>query len=232
MSRSPTRRQQDAASTPRIAAPELVFEGLREAIMSGEFESGSVLRQDALAERFGTSRIPVREALRKLEAEGLVSIQPNRGAVVSHLSLEDVLELMEIRIALECRALTLAIPNMTEEDFAAAEEDLKLYEQEDDPRQWPKLNWRFHMTLYAACDRPKLITMIEANVAQIGRFTSEQVSLTTGKKWPQEDHLAILAACREGQAEKAARLLQQHIQHTQKSLMAAARREGRIRPRR
>ncbi|QCI69217.1 GntR family transcriptional regulator [Phreatobacter stygius] len=221
-----------ASSEPKLPAHELVREGLREAIMSGEFESGTLLRQDALAERFGTSRIPVREALQKLEAEGLVRIHPNRGAVVTHLSLEDVLELMDIRIALECRALTLAIPNMTEEDTAALEEDLRLYDQEEDPRNWPRLNWKFHQAIYAACDRPKLISMIESNVEQIGRFTSEQVSLAAGKRRPQEEHWNILEACKQGNAEKAARLLQQHIQHTQKSLLAAARREGLIRPRR
>ncbi|MBN8937902.1 MAG: GntR family transcriptional regulator [Rhizobiales bacterium] len=226
------RGRSGASSEPKLPAPELVREGLREAIMSGEFESGTLLRQDALAERFGTSRIPVREALQKLEAEGLVRIHPNRGAVVTHLSLEDVLELMDIRIALECRALTLAIPNMTEEDIAALEEDLRLYDQEEDPRNWPRLNWKFHQAIYAACDRPKLIGMIESNVEQIGRFTSEQVSLAAGKRRPQEEHWNILEACKQGNAEKAARLLQQHIQHTQKSLLAAARREGLIRPRR
>jgi DNA-binding GntR family transcriptional regulator len=232
MSRTEPRARNAAAPSPKLPAPELVREGLREAIMSGEFESGTLLRQDALAERFGTSRIPVREALQKLEAEGLVRIHPNRGAVVTHLSLEDVLELMDIRIALECRALVLAIPNMTEEDFAAWEDDLRLYDQEEDPKKWARLNWKFHQSLYSACDRPRLIAMIEANVEQIGRFTSEQVSLTVGKRRPQEEHWNIIDACRQGNADKAAKLLQQHIQHTQKSLLAAARREGLIRPRR
>lgn len=232
MNRTQPRGQRAASPSAKLPAPELVHEGLREAIMRGEFESGTLLRQEALAERFGTSRIPVREALRRLEAEGLVSIHPNRGAVVTHLSLEDVLELMDIRIALECRALVLAIPNMTEEDIAAAEEDLQIYDREEDPKNWPRLNWKFHQAIYAACDRPRLIAMIEANIEQIGRFTSEQVSLTVGKRRPQEEHWNILDACKQGNAEKAAKLLQQHIQHTQKSLLAAARREGLIRPRR
>src|SRR5436190_15995488 len=104
----------------RSSAPDLVRSELRRAIVDGEFESGSQLKQDELAERFGVSRIPVREALKQLAAEGLVTFHPNRGAVVSSLSLDDVLEMLEIRIALECRALRLAIPNMIDEDFDEA----------------------------------------------------------------------------------------------------------------
>ena len=108
---------QGAEQEARVSAPNTVREGLRRAILAGEFAPGSQLRQDELAQRFGTSRIPVREALRQLEAEGLVSILPNRGATVSSLSLDEVLELMEIRIALECRALRMAIPNMVDTDL-------------------------------------------------------------------------------------------------------------------
>ncbi len=86
-------------------------EALRAAISSGELAPGLQLRQDELAARFGTSRIPVREALRQLEAEGFVTFLPNRGAVVSDLSIDEVIELLEIRIALECHALRLAIPD-------------------------------------------------------------------------------------------------------------------------
>ena len=92
------------------STPEFVREELRRAISQGEFAPGVQLRQDELAERFGTSRIPVREALRQLEAEGFVTLLPNRGAVVSDLSIDEVIELLEIRIALECHALRLAIP--------------------------------------------------------------------------------------------------------------------------
>src|ERR1700712_286733 len=100
-------------------APDVVRDGLREAIFCGEFLEGMPLRQDEIAERFGTSRIPVREALRQLESEGLVSFLPNKGVIVKGLSIDDVLEMLEIRIALECRALKLAVPNMAYEDFEA-----------------------------------------------------------------------------------------------------------------
>src|SRR5436190_3117736 len=114
-------------STIRKPAPDLVRDGLRESILAGVFEAGHQLRQDEVAEQFGTSRIPVREALRQLESEGLVTFHPNRGAVVKGLSLEDVLEMLDIRIGLECRALKLAIPNMAVEDHEAAQQILDEY---------------------------------------------------------------------------------------------------------
>jgi DNA-binding GntR family transcriptional regulator len=205
------------------SAPDLVREGVRKAILDGAFGPGTQLRQDELAERYGTSRIPVREALRQLEAEGLVTIHPNRGAVVSTLSLDDVLEMLEIRIALECRALRLAIPNMVDVDFEAAADILKSYDAEPRPQKWGEMNWQFHKALYAPSNRPKLIAMIEANYGHVGRFIRVQVSLAAGKERPQREHYAMLEACRRGDADGAARMLEEHIIHTQKSLVAAAR---------
>lgn len=223
MRRSPSREPARGRTDAHGSAPDLVRDGVRKEILDGAFEPGTQLRQDELAERYGTSRIPVREALRQLEAEGLVTIHPNRGAVVSVLSLDDVLEMLEIRIALECRALRLAIPNMVDEDFEAAADILKSYDAEPRPQKWGEMNWQFHKTLYAPSNRPKLIAMIEANYGHVGRFIRVQVSLAAGKERPQREHYAMLEACRRGDIDGAARTLEQHIIHTQKSLVAAAR---------
>ncbi|WP_245301845.1 GntR family transcriptional regulator [Bradyrhizobium sp. LTSP885] len=198
-------------------------EALRRAISSGELAPGLQLRQDELAERFGTSRIPVREALRQLEAEGFVTILPNRGAVVSDLSIDEVVELLEIRIALECHALRLAIPAMGEMDLDEATKILRSYDREPDPAQWGAFNWTFHATLYAPCNRPRLLTMIEANYGHVGRFTRALVSRATGKERPQREHYRLLELCREGETEKAIRLLREHIEQTQKTLRSAQR---------
>ncbi len=211
-------------TAPRKSAPELVRDGLREAILSGAFEPGHQLRQDEVAEQFGTSRIPVREALRQLESEGLVTFHPNRGVVVKGISLDDVLEMLDIRIALECRALALAIPNMAIEDLDAAQEILDEYEKNADPSRWGEMNWRYHWTLYLPCNRPKLLAMIEANYGHVSRFTRMQVSLATGKDRPQQEHRKLLELCREGQVDEAVELLEKHIEQTQKSLRAATRR--------
>lgn len=207
-----------------VSAPELVREQLREAIISGELVSGAKLSQDELAARFGTSRIPVREALRQLEAEGLVTLYPNKGAVVATLSLADVLEIMEIRIALECRALQLAIPNMIDADLDGAEELLKRYDAEPEPAKWSEMNWRFHEALYSPCNHSRLVALIEANFGHVNRFMRVQISKTVGREGPQRDHHNILNACREGDVEKSVKLLEKHLLGTQKALMAMGRR--------
>jgi DNA-binding GntR family transcriptional regulator len=204
-----------------------VREALRRAISSGELAPGVQLRQDELAERFGTSRIPVREALRQLEAEGFVTILPNRGAVVSDLSIDEVVELLEIRIALECHALRLAIPAMSEIDLDEATKILRSYDKAPDPAQWGAFNWTFHATLYAPCNRPRLLAMVEANYGHVGRFTRALVSRATGKERPQREHYRLLELCREGEIEKAVRLLREHIEQTQKTLRSAQRHAAR-----
>ncbi len=207
----------------RKPAPELVRDGLRASILAGEFEAGHQLRQDEVAEQFGTSRIPVREALRQLESEGLVVFHANKGAVVKGLSLEDVLEMLDIRIALETRALKLAIPNMAIEDLDAAQEILDRYDAASEPDAWGEMNWNFHWTLYAPCNRQKLLAMIEANYGHVNRFTRRQVSRAAGKARPQKEHHELLELCRQGKIEQAVELLERHIEQTQKSLQASGR---------
>ncbi|KJC46538.1 GntR family transcriptional regulator [Bradyrhizobium sp. LTSP857] len=209
------------------STPDAVREALRRAISAGEIAPGFQLRQDELAERFGTSRIPVREALRQLEAEGFVTFQPNRGAVVSDLSIDEVIELLEIRIALECHALRLAIPAMGDIDLDDAREILRSYDEEPDAEKWGAFNWRFHKALYAPCNRPRLLAMIEANYGHVGRFTRALVSRATGKDRPQREHYQLLEFCRGGEVEKAVRLLREHIVQTQKTLRSAQRHASR-----
>jgi DNA-binding GntR family transcriptional regulator len=206
------------------STPDLVRDQLRQAILAGEFLAGEQLRQEELAERFGISRVPVREALRQLESEGLVELLPNRGAVVSAPSLADINELLEIRIGLECRALRLAIPNMIHADFEYAQQILDTYNEQDDPRRWSEMNGLFHATLYAPCNLPRMIQMIDSNYNQISLFVRSQISASTGKEMPQREHAEILAACRAGEVDRAVRLLEEHIVHTQKVIMAASRR--------
>jgi len=208
------------------SAPDVVRDGLRNAILSGELLQGMQLRQDQLAEQFGTSRIPVREALRQLESEGLVRIEPNRGAIVTSLSLADVLEMLDIRIALECHALRLAIPQMVEDDFDLAAQILGSYGGDADPHSWSVMNWRFHWTLYAPCQKPRMLSMIQANCEHVNRFVRMQVSRAAGKERPQQEHYQMLDLCRQGQVEDAVTLLAAHIKQTKKFVQASQRYRG------
>src|SRR5690606_21343535 len=138
-----------STTTPfrRQTVVTMTLEALRERILRGDYPEGAPLRQDAIAAEFGVSRIPVREALRQLEAEGLVTINPHQGATVSSLSIEEVRELFELRALIESDLLRRAIPHLTPEDIERAEEILVKYEEafrQGDVSAWGELNWEFN----------------------------------------------------------------------------------------
>ena len=208
------------------SAPQVVYDALRDLIIRGVYEGGQPLRQDELAARFGVSRIPVREALRQLEAEGLVAYEANRGAVVSSLSLADALEMLDIRIALEGRAMRLAVPNMTDDDLSRIGQLIDAYGKARKPTDAERLNRDLHIALYAPCDRPRLLALIRDNFDNASRFTRVRVSLATGRERPHREHEEIFQACRAGEADRAGMLLEAHLAYSQKALVAAIRRGG------
>jgi DNA-binding GntR family transcriptional regulator len=200
-----------------------VTEALRDLILDGTLGVGLQLRQDALAARFGVSRIPVREALRLLQAEGLVEHYANRGCVVATRTVDDLVETLDIRIALETRALKLAIPNMTSPDFKNARQIMARYDASENPRQWTDLNLEFHLALYRPCGRKRLVKMIEDVVRGVSVHLRSHLSHTVGRKEPQVEHKDILKACMGGDSDLAVLLLERHIEHTKGSLLAASR---------
>src|SRR5215813_4705494 len=166
------------SAIPRQSLTSAVADKLRDQIIRGEIAEGTQLRQDAIATQYHVSRIPVREALRQLDAEGLIAIVPNRGAVVPALSPDDVEELFSIRALLEPEVLKLSIPHLTEEDFGAADAILKNYVNElrrdDHVSAWGRLNWQFHSILYWRANQPRSMAIIR-NVNNSGeRYTRLQ----------------------------------------------------------
>lgn len=211
---------------PRRAAQALhqsIRERLREDILAGVLPAGTQLRQAALAARFDASRIPVREALRQLEAEGLVRHQLHRGAVVVGMSTEEICELLDIRIALECHAAKLAVPNMVASDFDAMERILAEYTSADTVAEWAEHNRRFHLALSAPANNRRLRRLIEEFCLNTDRYTHVAMSAATGKDHPQADHYRILEACRVRDAARVVALLEAHILETRRDLLAAAR---------
>ena len=118
------------SAIPRQSLTSAVADKLRDQIIRGEIAEGTQLRQDAIATQYRISRIPVREALRQLDAEGLITIVPNRGAVVPALSPDDIEELFSIRALIEPEILKRSIPHLTEGDFSEAERVLRTYVSE------------------------------------------------------------------------------------------------------
>ena len=190
----------------------MVAEGLRRDILSGTLESGQPLRQEQIAKDFEVSAVPVREALRQLAGEGLVTLSPNRGARVSQVSYEEAREITGIRVALESLALRLSIPNLTEDDFRQAEKVLDLWDAEEDPATFAALNWRFHTILYEPARQPRLMTMIGSLHASFdlyaGRYSTAWMSL---KAPAQQQHRHIVEACRRGDARAAIAMLERNI---------------------
>jgi DNA-binding GntR family transcriptional regulator len=210
------------SAIPRQSLTSAVADKLRDQIIRGEIPEGTQLRQDAIATQYQVSRIPVREALRQLDAEGLISIVPNRGAVVPALSPDDVEELFSIRALLEPEVLKLSIPHLTEEDFSEADAVLQKYvnelQRDDHVSAWGRLNWQFHSILYSRANQPRFMAVIR-NVNNSGeRYTRLQLYLTHGIKRANEEHHQILELCRHRDVTAACNLLRQHIQYASGSL--------------
>jgi DNA-binding GntR family transcriptional regulator len=199
-----------------------VAEDLRRRIVDGEFQAGFQLRQEALAVEFGVSRIPVREALMQLEAEGLVKIHPHRGAIVSALSPEEVEELFELRALLEPRLLKASAPHLTEADYRRLKGILQEYSSELHAMQvsrWGELNREFHLVLYRHAGQPRSLAIVGNLLQECDRHTRLQLALTDGRARAEAEHDELLRLCAGGQVDAACRLLRTHIEGAGKSLL-------------
>ncbi len=211
-----------SSAIPRQSLTSAVADNLRDKIIRMEIREGEQLRQDAIASEFRVSRIPVREALRQLESEGLITIVPHHGAVVSSLSPNDIEELFEIRVLLECDVLKRSIPGLTESNLAQAEVFLREYEKglsrQEYISMWGRLNWRFHSALYSGAHRPHFMSIIKRVNNNAMRYTGLQLYVTQGFERAKEEHRQLLDLCRARDVTAACDLLQRHIRHAGQSL--------------
>lgn len=206
------------------SAADPIYFDLKKLIVSGEMLGGTPLRQDDIAKQHGVSKIPVREALRRLENEGLVEFRQQRGAIVRKITEQEVMQLFDIRVALECRALELAIPNMIEDDFNQAAQILEDYQKETRSEKWSELNLKFHHCIYEPCGNPVLMNMISELEQRIGSFVRLRVSKASGQERPMHEHHEILNYCKTEDIPNAVKMLRKHIETTQKEIAAYMRR--------
>ncbi len=193
--------------------PSEIYRSLRERILKGELKSGSQIKIGAVADEFGVSIIPVREALRMLEADHLVEIIPRRSPVVSGLAPEEVLEIGQIRLALEPVALAAAIPHMSKKTIQDAGAVLERYGQSTDPWQQVELNRRFHLTLYEPCGMPRLLRLISDQYDGMTRCAQVMVIRSTKDiDKSLSEHKAILRACKAKNADVALSKLRVHLE--------------------
>lgn len=206
----------------RQTIASMTVEALRERILRGDYPEGEPLRQDALADELGVSRIPVREALRQLEAEGLVTFSPHRGAVVSVLSLEEIDELFELRAEIECDLLKRAIPKMSKEQLDRATEVLDEFQEAlaaGEATRWGPLNWHFHAALYAPANRNFTMGVLQKLHQHSDRYFRMQVLLAHGGMKANEEHRAIAAAVKKKDVKLATQLMRAHILGAGQSLL-------------
>jgi len=205
---------------------ELVFEALREAILKGVLKPGERLMEIQLAEEMGVSRTPVREAIRKLELEGLVAMVPRKGAYVASLSMKDIIEVFEIRGALEGLAAELAAERITDEELEELERYLvRITEsiEADDLALVVAIDTDFHSQLYKASRNERLAQIINNLREQIQRFRTTSLSLPGRMQAALEEHKKIVDAISTRDGALARRLAEEHIENAENSFMEVIR---------
>jgi DNA-binding GntR family transcriptional regulator len=192
-------------------ATEYVEATLKAAILEGRLAAGTALRQEDIARDLQVSRMPVREALRQLEAQALVDSVPHKGAVVTDISAGDAADSFAIRRGVEVEALRLSIPHLAAGDFAAAEALIGAMEAEEAAGQLGQLNRRFHMALYARAGRPRLLQVVDRELAVFDRYLRFFLAAKGRDRMAQQDHRTMLAMARAGDADGAVAVLVRHI---------------------
>ncbi|MCI0993848.1 GntR family transcriptional regulator [Pseudomonas corrugata] len=197
---------------PAAQARSIIESALREAILDGRLPCGTALRQQELADLFGVSRMPVREALRQLEAQSLLNVVQHKGAVVAPLITNNAIETYALRAVLESFALRLSVPLLDADDLALAAHYIEQLEAQTDHAEIGKLNRLFHMSLYHKAPNSKLLDLIERELNEEERFLRFHLSSMGLGKLTQDDHRALLEAARTKDIDTAVTLLERHLE--------------------
>lgn len=200
----------------KITIAEQIADALRNEIVTGQLAAGSRLRQVEIAQRFGVSTTPVREAFGLLQSDGLVQIDTHRGVTVFLPTIQDLIEHYEIRMALEMMAAEKAASRFKDQDASSLVAILDEMRDTRDAARYVELNQQFHLSLYRLGGRSRLLTMIEelrnASLAYNHLYAAADVPKDAERL--DAEHREILAACQAGDPVRAANAVRQHIQQT------------------
>ena len=200
-----------------------VFQSIREDILSGRYEQNTELKEAAIGAELGVSRTPVREALRQLELEGLVTIIPNRGAYVNMITAKDVQDIYVIRSMLEGLCARWATQSITEEQLDSMEETLCLSEYHTSKKNYEKLyelDSLFHEQLYEAGGSRILNHILSDFHHYVKIVRKATISTSSRSVTSTEEHRAIFEAIKEKDPDKAEALAKEHVKHTIESIQA------------
>jgi DNA-binding GntR family transcriptional regulator len=212
------------AAPGRKSLGQHVFESLKQAIIRGEVAPGDRLVESRLAEALDISRTPVREAIHKLEREGLLRKLPKGGFAVVSLSREEIDETFGIRCVLESYAARLAAQNYSKQELVPLEEKIREFQRfldEGELDELPRVNTEFHSLFYSLSRSPKLIKMINDLRDQIYRFRKILLKKDKWAELSNQDHVKILEAIRDRDANRVERVVKQHITRGRKIVLSA-----------
>jgi DNA-binding GntR family transcriptional regulator len=217
---------EDEAITAEVEAYRYILRRIRQ----GELMPGARVRTEDIASEVGMSRQPVREAIRRLEAEGYVTSRPNRGAMVSKYTPEQLLELFEIRAVLEGLSIRVAASRVTAEEIAQLEELLDRMEQAKDPTQWLACHRDFHLYLSNLSSRPRLVREIARMHAALEPYLRLWFVHTGTPKDSREDHMRLVTAMRSGYPRHAEEIMRDHVLETAPKIIEYLKANGQAAP--
>ena len=206
-----------------LTIAQTVAAQIREQILKREIAGGEPLRQDAIAKSFGTSIIPVREALRQLEAEGLVELKARRGAVATELTLDKALEWIHLRRLIETDLIAQAIDNITDDDLNRAQEILGRFDDAMDHRReidhWSAYNWEFHSALYRPANKPETMKVLSSLHKKCDRYIRLQLLSGDHIARAEQEHGELIELCRKRNKRAAKALMHKHIVGVEEDLV-------------
>lgn len=201
---------------------DVVFNTLRHAILKGELEPGERLMEISLAQKLGVSRTPIREAIRKLELEGLVVMVPRKGAEVADITEKDLRDVLEVRTALEQLSIELAMKNMTEEDYKqlkAANEAFARDSEGDDLIKLAEADVAFHEVIYMATGNKRLIQMINNLREQMYRYRLEYIKDKSTHARLVDEHNMIIEAMQKNDIEAGKAAIKLHVENQEENIL-------------
>ena len=201
---------------------DVVFNTLRNAILTGDLEPGERLMEIKLAEKLGVSRTPIREAIRKLELEGLVVMTPRKSAEVAKITKEDLVDVLEVRRVLECLAIDLSCENITIEDVEELDENLKKFQlaiKNNDITEIAITDEEFHEIIYKSTKNKRLIQILNNLREQMYRYRLEYIKDKETRENLVKEHRAIINALTSGDHEAGKHAILKHIDKQESTIL-------------
>lgn len=220
------RQEMNATINEYLPLRDVVFQTLRQAILRGELAPGERLMEIHLAERLGVSRTPIREAIRKLELDGLVVMIPRRGAVVASITEKDLKDVLEVRQTLEILAVEVACDRMTPEQLSELEEAGKEFQSLKDTDDFTKLaaaDMKFHEIIYAATDNARLIHILNNLREQMYRYRLEYLKDKGSHERLNKEHQRIYTGIKSKDKEMVRSAVGEHITNQEAAIREAIR---------